>query len=93
MADHSGHQANAKTVRPRQAAIMPHNVAVRGSKSGHSRPSSGCSSGVICRCRTASWRASKPRSAGPIIGVGLYALVSEESTPLASEPMLLPIAA
>jgi hypothetical protein len=64
--------------------LMPHTIAVHGnSKSGPSRPYSGCSSWVICRSRSASWRASKPRSIGPIIG-GFYALASEGSTPRAS---------
>ena len=72
---HNGHQANARKARPRQAIIMPHNVAVGRFKSGNSGSSSGCSPGVICRCGSTSRRASKPRSAGPIIG-GVYAFVS-----------------
>ena len=46
---HSSHQM-ARTARPKQAIIMPHNVAVDGSNSGRSARSSGCSSGVTCRC-------------------------------------------
>ena len=42
-AHHSGHQANARKARPRQAITMPHNVAVGGSESGHSARSSGYS--------------------------------------------------
>jgi hypothetical protein len=59
-AHHSGHQASARTARPRQATIMPHNVAVGGSESGHSARSSGCSLGVICSCRSPR---GEPRSA------------------------------
>ena len=81
LAHHNGHQANARKARPRQAIIMPHNVAVGRSKSGNSVSPSRCSPGVI-------WPLGSPQV--QIIG-GVYALVRSESMPLAIEPMSCPM--
>ena len=71
---------------------MPHNV-VRGSKSAIRGHPADVRQGSFAAAARPRGEPRSPILQVRIIRVGLYALVSEESTPLPSEPMLLPIAA